>query len=61
MALGLEDYRHRLELCLANAERCHGDAATIWREIARSYRVLIDLEEQALGKKPSAVSATEVL
>jgi len=61
MALGLEDYRHKLELCLGHAERCRGDAAAIWREIARSYRVLIDLEEQALGKKPSAVSATEVL
>ena len=61
MALGLEDYRRKLENCLARAERCHGDAAAIWREIAGSYRVLIELEEQALGKKPSAVSATEVL
>jgi len=58
MALGLEDYRHKLEFCLAHAERCHGDAAAIWREIAGSYRVLIELEEQALGKDPAPTNSS---
>jgi hypothetical protein len=45
MALDIQDYRNSLEACLARAEYCYPDIAAVWRQIAHSYRLLIELEE----------------
>ena len=59
MSLGLLDYRRHHEKCLANADRCFGDAATIWRELASSYRLLIDIEERESREKMERAQIAE--
>ena len=49
MALDVQDYRNSLEDCLARAEYCYPDVAATWRQIADSYRFLIELEERRIS------------
>lgn len=45
MPLSGRNYREKYRMCLYRAQHSEGAVATLWREIADTYRFLIALEE----------------